>query len=81
MKLLIIRHGESEADISPLVRDLSAVCTQEGVEISARLSFGESVLGPAYITAAAEKYLPECAPDFASYLRTETYLKNNSIFR
>ena len=76
------KRGESETDISPLIKDLSAYRPEEGrIELSARLSFGESVLGPAYITAAVEKYLPECAPDFASYLRTETYLKNNSIFR
>ncbi len=76
------KRGESETDISPLVKDMKAEkAGEDRMEITARLSFGESVLGPAYITAAVEKYLPECAPDYASYMRTETYLKNNSIFR
>jgi len=76
------KRGESETDISPLVMDMTArQAGEDRIEICARLSFGESVLGPAYITAAVEKYLPGCAPDFAAYMRTETYLKNNLLFR
>jgi len=75
------KRGEAEANISPMIKDFSVCEDGPEIVISAKLAFGESVLGPAYLCAAIEKYMPEETPDFAKYLRTETYTKDFQIFR
>lgn len=75
------KRGESETNISPMICELSATESGGDVVISATLSAGSTSLNPEYVIKAIEKYLPDCAPDFAEFTRKNVFDAKMCEFR
>lgn len=76
------KSGNTEQNIIPMIRS-AAVQETDGntVEIQARICCQNPSLNPMQIAAAIEKYLPDCAPSFAAFRRTEIYDDKEQVFR
>lgn len=76
------KNGIVEQDIIPMIRNMQ-ICKEDEhtVVLDALICCQNPTLNPAQIVAAIGKYLPECAPDFAKYCRTEVFDENENVFR
>ena len=75
------KRGEGEADIRPMIRDVSFAPEGNCVRMDAVISAQEPTLNPALIIAAIHTYLPQAEPDFTAFERVELYYENMEIFR
>ena len=76
------KNGPAEQDIVPMIRSVF-VEQEDGntVKLSARICCQNPTLNPAQLSAAVERYLPECRPDFVKCCRMEIYDNNETVFR
>ena len=76
------KSGIAEQDIVPMIRRVE-IEEADGstMVIRARICCQNPTLNPAQLTAAIERYLPECKPDFSKCRRIEIYDTNEKIFR
>ena len=70
-----------DVDIAPLIREIGFSEGEGRIHIRAVLEAMDPYLNPVYVTAAIEKYLPEYAPDFATYYRRRVLDANMEEFR
>ena len=75
------KRGEGESDIAPAIKELSVEAAQDGVHLRAVISAQEPTLNPEHLVAALKQLAPELAPDFAQFLRVETFDENMNVFR
>lgn len=76
------KNGETEQNIIPMIKSFRLEQTNEHVLTAyARICCQNPTLNPMQISAAIEKYLPECKPDFVTFSREEVYDTNENIFR
>jgi hypothetical protein len=65
-----------------MIRRLEVVCKDENtLQITALICCQNPALNPMQLSAAVEKYLPECKPDFVKCRRIEIYDTEENIFR
>ena len=70
-----------ETDIRPAIRELSFTPAPGEVRLEAVISAQEPTLNPELLAEALRQKEPELAPDFAKFLRLETYDKDMNLFR
>lgn len=75
------KRGETETNISPLIKSCKFTSDKDKVYIDAILAAGNTSLNPEYIVRAIEKYIPEYAPDFAEFARKNVFDANLDEFR
>lgn len=76
------KNGVTEQDIIPMIRSLSVDAVDGNTLcIYARVCCQNPTLNPAQFTAAIERYLPECKPDFSKCRRIEVYHSEEKVFR
>ena len=75
------KRGETETNISPLIKSCKLTSDKEKVYINAILAAGNASLNPEYIVKAIEKYIPEYASDFAEFARVNVYSADGGEFR
>ena len=76
------KNGIREENIIPMIRKL-AVSPLDGnsLTLDAVVCCQNPTLNPMQLSAAIEKYLPECKADFVRCRRVEIYDQNNEKFR
>ena len=76
------KNGIKEENIIPMIRKLE-VSPLDGntLAIDALVCCQNPTLNPMQLSAAIEKYLPECKADFVRCRRVEIYDPNNETFR
>ena len=76
------KNGIREENIIPMIRKL-AVSPLDGnsLTLDAVVCCQNPTLNPMQLSAAIEKYLPECKADFVRFRRVEIYDQNNEKFR
>jgi len=75
------KSGESEFDLKSGLRELAVADAPEGVEIEAVLSAQDPSVNPELMTAALRRHAPALTPDFARFIRLETYRADMGLFR
>ena len=76
------KNGIKEENIIPMIRSLSVNAADENtLELHARICCQNPTLNPMQLSAAIEKYLPACKPDFVRCSRVEVYDTNETVFR
>ncbi len=75
------KRGESETDISLLIKSVKASAFDGGMVLKAVLAAGSTSLNPEYLIKAMEKYLPDMAPSFFEIAHTEVYDADLNPFR
>ena len=75
------KRGFGEADIRPAIREIAFTAGEDGVHVSAVLSAQSPTLNPDLLPAALRALAPEIAPDFAKFMRIETYDEQMQVFR
>ena len=75
------KRGMGETDIRPAIRELSFTPAPGEVRLEAVISAQEPTLNPELLAEALRQKEPELAPDFAKFLRLETYDKDMNLFR
>lgn len=75
------KHGLTQQDIIPMIRQLTTETTGSELVINARICCQNPSLNPMQLAAAVETYLPERKPDFVRCRRVEIYDEMNQVFR
>ena len=75
------KRGMEETDILPMIHQLSVSGQGKELKLNARISAQNPSLNPSLLTAAIERYLPQCRPDFVRYRRVEVFDENGEVFR
>lgn len=76
------KNGTVTQNIIPMIQSVSAAPLDDKVlSLQARICCQNPSLNPMLLGAAINKYLPDLAPDFIRYSRTEIYDTNETIFR
>lgn len=76
------KNGTVTQNIIPMIRSVSAAPLDDKVlSLQARICCQNPSLNPMLLGTAINKYLPDLAPDFIRYSRTEIYDTNETIFR
>lgn len=75
------KRGFGEVDIRPSIREIRFTTGEDGVHVSAVISAQNPTLNPDLLTAALRVHAPELAPDFAKFIRVETFDDKMNIFR
>lgn len=75
------KNGISEQNIIPMIRQLQVMRCKDGVELEAVVCCQNPSLNPMQLSAAIERYLPDCKPDFVSCRRLEIYDSEMNVFR
>lgn len=76
------KRGERELDMAECMSEPELVCEGENLVVATvTLTAQDPVLTPDYIVKAAERYIPEYAPDFARFTRLEVYDADMAVFR
>ncbi len=75
------KRGVGESDIRPAIREIRFCPEQGAVRLEAVISAQEPTLNPELLAEALRQKEPEIAPDFARFLRLETYDKDMNLFR
>ena len=75
------KRGMGETDIRPAIREISFTPEAGAVRLEAVISAQEPTLNPELLAEALRQKEPELAPDFARFLRLETYDKDMNLFR
>ena len=76
------KNGIVEQDIIPMIRKISVETTgEQELRLHATVCCQNPSLNPMQLTAAIERYLPDCKPDFVRCARVEIYDTNENVFR
>ena len=76
------KNGIKEENIIPMIRSLTvSPVDAHTLEIAAPVCCQNPTLNPMQLSAAIEKYLPECKADFVKCRRVEIYDTNENLFR
>ena len=75
------KRGVGQADIRPAVDRIAFAADGGDLILSARISAQEPTLNPDHLIQALRQLQPELAPDFAEFIRLETYDAEYNIFR
>jgi len=75
------KRGMGESDIKPAIRSISFEAKEGFVKVHAVISAQEPTLNPSLLEDALRQKAPEIAPDFAKFIRIETYHENMEIYR
>lgn len=75
------KRGIGEADIKPAIKSIEFTLHEDGVAVSAVISAQEPTLNPELLVDALRQLKSEIAPDFAKFVRIETYDSAGDIFR
>ena len=76
------KNGIREENIIPMIKKLSVSCDDSHtIVLGAVVCCQNPTLNPMQLSAAIEKYLPACRPDFVRCRRVEVYDNNNERFR
>ena len=75
------KRGVGESDIRPAIREIRFFPEKAAVRLEAVISAQEPTLNPELLAEALRQKEPEIAPDFARFLRLETYDKDMNLFR
>ena len=75
------KRGLGQSDIRPAIDRI--VFSADGADriLTARISAQEPTLNPDHLIQALRQLQPELAPDFAEFIRLETYDAEHNIFR
>ena len=75
------KRGLGEIDIKPAIQNIAFTHGDKCVKVDAFISAQEPTLNPELLTDALRQRAPEIAPDFAKYMRIETYDAQMNVFR
>ena len=75
------KRGMGESDIRPAIRSIVFSAAEDAVTLSALLSAQEPTLNPDLLAESLRQLRPGLAPDFAKFIRIETYDKDMNLFR
>ena len=75
------KRGLGEMDIKPAIQSIAFTHGDKCVKVDAFISAQEPTLNPELLTDALRQRAPEIAPDFAKYMRIETYDAQMNVFR
>lgn len=75
------KRGLGEMDIKPAIQSIAFTPGDKCVKMDAFISAQEPTLNPELLTDALRQRAPEIAPDFAKYMRIETYDAQMNVFR
>ena len=76
------RHGVTQQDIIPMIRNLEISRISEGeLQLDVLHCCQNPSLNPMQLGAAIGKYLPELAPDYIRVCREEIYTEDKTVFR
>ena len=75
------KRGMVETDIKPAIREIGFEAKDKAVELEAVISAQEPTLNPELLAEALRQLAPDIAPDFAKFIRLESYDKNMEIYR
>lgn len=75
------KRGEREVDITPLIRKLSMETAEDKLIVNAYLAAGNESLNPELLVRAIGLYLPDYAPDYASFHRVQVLREDLQKFQ
>ena len=75
------KRGMGESDIRPAIREIGFAPGLARVDLSALISAQEPTLNPELLAESLRQLAPELAPDFAKFLRIETFDETMKQFR
>ena len=75
------KNGIVDQDIIPMIRRVEVTGDISTVTLRALVCCQNPTLNPVQLSAAIEKYLPDCKPDFTKCCRLEIYDENETVFR
>ena len=75
------KRGMGESDIRPAIRSIGFEPTADAVSLKALISAQEPTLNPELLAESLRQLRPELAPDFAKFIRVETFDKDMNLFR
>ena len=75
------KRGLGQSDIRPAIDRIAFSADGADRILSARISAQEPTLNPDHLIQALRQLQPELAPDFAEFMRLETYDAEHNIFR
>ena len=76
------KRGMGESDIRPAIRNIAFVREGENdIRVTATISAQEPTLNPELIPEALRQLAPGIAPDFAKFMRLETYDADMNVYR
>lgn len=76
------KNGIKQENIIPMIRQLTVTTPDANtLELQATVCCQNPTLNPMQLTAAIEKYLPECKPNYVHCRRVEVYDNDYTIFR
>ena len=75
------KRGVGETDIRPGIREISFAPGEKAVSVKAVISAQEPTINPELLAEALRQFAPELAPDFAGFVRIETYDADGKVFR
>lgn len=75
------KRGIGQSDIRPAIRSIRFDRDGENIRLHAVISAQEPTLNPDLLPSALRQLCPELAPDFAEFMRLETYDADMQIYR
>lgn len=75
------KRGIGRSDIRPAIRSIRFEPDGESIRLQAVISAQEPTLNPDLLPSALRQLCPELAPDFAEFMRLETYDADMQIYR
>lgn len=75
------KRGMGETDIRPGIKEITFSVGDDGVKVAAVISAQEPTINPDLIANALCQKAPEIAPDFAKFMRIETYDMDMQLYR
>ena len=75
------KRGLGQSDIRPAIDRIAFSADGEDRILTARISAQEPTLNPDHLIQALRQLQPELAPDFAEFMRLETYDAEHNTFR
>ena len=76
------KKGMAETDIRPMILEMAVQpLNANEIRLETVICAQNPALNPQYLIQAIERYLPDCAPDFARAHRVEVFDEARSVFR
>ena len=75
------KRGIGQSDIRPAIRSIRFDRDGENIRLHAVISAQEPTLNPDLLPSALRQLFPELTPDFAEFMRLETYDADMQIYR
>ena len=75
------KRGMGETDIRPEIREIHFTAGEHEVNITSIISAQEPTINPELLAEALRQLKPELAPDFAKFIRIETYDAGMQVYR